>query len=1418
MAQINLNIKLNTTEAINGLNSLKNNISQIAQAIEKINIPANLSSSADTLSDKYSSLLSLTKKLSQEEENRSALSEKNALANIKSAENEAQKRTKAINSISRSSSNYTKISDQLTNSLKLRSDVLSNLNNNVLKLSHTEISVMKFLNLIKNAISQINTTLVETENKIVAIKRVLPSGSASNSEISDKLFEIAQTYGQSIENVSSVMQEFAKAGYDWQKSVKATEATIVALNVAELDAEEATSGLISIMSQYGKTSDDIMEIIDAVNKVSDSFPTSCDDIIAALKLTGSTAKNANVDLESTIGLIASLSQSTGKSGNNIGTALNSLFQYSSTSESLELFSKLSEEAKNAVEAFKEGESIIPVWEEVSRVIKNLSAEDLNTFSEQAKKLAEDSNSEISDLFELTNEVYGVAGTYRKNYFISLLENMESAADATQSALNSEGYSLKENSAYMETYTAKVNALKAQWQSIANDEEGLLKFKKNLADIGSAGLNIIEWAGGLRTVFVGLGIAAIGAFGPSLISSIEKTISLLKGATTGARQFQISMGWISLAATAISAFTYRISENSKSQSEARKETIEHWKAQKEQQETLGKLIEKYEGATEKSENFYEIEEEIVNLLGEKSSALDGLTKKTEEYTSAVKKLTEAEKNEYRKEVTKALSAAKEELIKNTDELPEYITDNFQSLQILSKAGVNYYADTGAGNYTRGYKLRNYVSRSESSSLSDESKAIIAQANYELYNQASENLWKYYQSVKNDSENSAEYIKQVENLWTWFDDAVNSYKPYVDNYVNAKNALKELDSPSEQSTTATQTDNVQESVPTVLKIGSSGIFNEISSEELKKFTEAEKGLKIFAQAFGEISENGIISNSTLSELLDLNDDSFKIDKLSNKVSEDYLGNLAFKYLFDTIPSDLIYSKKDFFKSVLEESGVSNIDELMETVFPSNSAYINNPPATPLKFAAASNETDNYASQDSTLKKYENETELLKQSLTLMENQGESIEKRIDTMRKIQSVLHEEAEYMRSVGEEQSEINALSIEWWNIENDVNGLLENEIDSITEKFEKEKDFLNSEYELLEDEKIPFSQKVKKLNEIALLYAKYIGNMRKAGAEQTKLNQLTAQQKDIYEKIDELFSEHYEEIAEKVTTVKEAETEALQRQIDSLISLRDIERETLDTEEKKLAVIKAQKALQDAQKERVLRIYNEDTGMFEWHADEKSVQEAKENLNNAQKDLNSAYIEQQINSLETKKSQREAEWQELTGTNGIDRQKITDFMQKNSIAWHNANDDDKKILESTNSALGSIFNLVKKDGVWYDQSGNRVYDSGGIIKGIGGIKATPDDETVLPPDITKKLIEPVSNENFHRFCQDLGLIFEKSMSWEKERPISSDIRNYNNTGNTVENSNNNNYYINGIPISSDTAKTHTISDLFKAMPLVKNI
>lgn len=145
-----------------------------------------------------------------------------------------------------------------------------------------------------------------------------------------------------------------------------------------------------------------------------------------------------------------------------------------------------------------------------------------------------------------------------------MSNFSTAISATETAENSAGSAMKENSKYMESLSAKLNALKGQLQELVIGDGSLSAFMKGVVDAGTAilkfansdiGKVIIE----LTLAYTGFTLAAKGitkftaAMADTekvtgiigLIKNVKAAITAFKGAETATQGFKAALGALNI---------------------------------------------------------------------------------------------------------------------------------------------------------------------------------------------------------------------------------------------------------------------------------------------------------------------------------------------------------------------------------------------------------------------------------------------------------------------------------------------------------------------------------------------------------------------------------------------------------------------------------------------------------------------------------------------------------------------------------------------------------------------------------------------------------------------------------------------------------------------------------------------------------
>ena len=658
--------------------------------------------------------------------------------------------------------------------------------------------VMNSIQLIRSAFNSLNETLVETEKVVVSIQRVLDE-TVEGGEIADKLYDIAERLGQSFDNVQEIAQNFAKAGLSWQETLEATEAAVLALNVAELTATESSEGLIAVMQQFNYEASELTYVIDVLNKAADKSAVDTPALLVALQKTGSYAAAANLSLEQTVGLISALSEATAASGQNIGNALKSLFSYTTRDSSLDTFASLSDDMNEVVEQYRLGaKSILDVWEQLSVEMQSLDAQQADALSQwtESSGLDAELEGELSEIYDSLTGVYDSAGVYRKNYFIALMNNFDEVKDVMGEISDAAGYTAEEQAKYMNTYEAKLNSLQAQWQHLANDEQGWLAFRKGLLDIGNGILQLIEFTGGLRTTVLALLSVLLIVFGDKIISGIKNFGNAIKGlvtgfksATTAARGFQAALGWIGIASTALSLFVGIFSAIEQSSEEAEQKVSETLSA----------------GA---------------DVLTIYSDAIDEVTQSYEEYSRRIQELKSILLDEA--STTEEVADAKQELLDIQNEFADsHYADSIDivngkledQLAVLEKINeetlrqnVSEYLDENADAI---YNARKYLTDTFSEITFDEAHGLwsspkellnwLKERGYDTREQTSfgdafdtffTNSEKIYTQIKTDSMTRGEQIEFLENL---FELAGQEENKELAEYLQAqiRSAIKEIE---------------------------------------------------------------------------------------------------------------------------------------------------------------------------------------------------------------------------------------------------------------------------------------------------------------------------------------------------------------------------------------------------------------------------------------------------------------------------------------------------------------------------------------------------------------------------------------------------------------------------------------------------
>lgn len=330
-----------------------------------------------------------------------------------------------------------------------------------------------------------------------------------------------------------------------------------------------TSGLIAVMAQWGLTADELLPVIDKVNKVADDYAITSSDLVAGLQRSSGAAKVLGLTLEETIAILTAMREATGRTGKEVGNALNSILSFMQRDKAIDTFESMgiavfADEARtqfrNVIEIFDEMAAKWPQMGEAAKQAFTTEAEAAGLFSEEM--------SEAVGMQEQWNDMQqrdlsqAAAGVYRRNYLLALLQNWSKVDEVLISQENALGYSMKENERTMQTLEKQIEVLRASAEqlAVALGDAGLLN---ELTALVEGMTDVVQWFNGLDdsmqtalltiaevTLAVKLLDAALKAAGLSAMLSGGAKVAGL--AAMGPKLTEVTKGITSVATAAAAA--------------------------------------------------------------------------------------------------------------------------------------------------------------------------------------------------------------------------------------------------------------------------------------------------------------------------------------------------------------------------------------------------------------------------------------------------------------------------------------------------------------------------------------------------------------------------------------------------------------------------------------------------------------------------------------------------------------------------------------------------------------------------------------------------------------------------------------------------------------------------------------------------
>ena len=1288
---------------------------------------------------------------------------------------------------------------------------------------------------VQRAFSNALDTMREVDSEMVNIRKVTDLSAGALEDLEEQAYETASAYGVAADEYLSSVTEFARAGYEEQSEALA-ELAIKTQLVGDVSQETANQFLLSVDAayQYKGSIEELTKVLDGANEIDNKYATSIEAIAEGMGIVAPVAAQAHVGVDELAAAIGTITAVTQRSGSEAARAFRALV--------LNIIGDTKTEVEDGA-TWTAGEiaglrDILEEYAPAAVAAAEATGEVINPM-EALAGLAQSMEDGLLTEQKLMEMVSDIGGKLRTSQLLALIQNWDMYESMLSDYAGAMGSADREVENALDSWDAKINILNNSWtQLVANTVD--TEFIKGIIDginwIVTGFDNLIQagaGVGGVILIFRNLSRTIKGVTGTEKIAQgikeIVKQGKLLKTVGTSFKSLSSILGGV---LTIFSVVTFAVNKYKQAQEEARQATIEAAQAYNDEADSLADLYSKVSDETL-------TRDELVSIMTASN------TKYAEEL-DAINDVNEARE--------KAIELIREE---NLEKARDYVRENTTEYN----EAVDWMQGGMSETFNLGYNWHRY-----DVTISGETPEEFL----ENLGAKIDDLREIDPDIMNRT--TANTLEEMEDLYGELSQTLSENEEIIRAYEVAQAILN-----GDMETAVALINEETEATETNTTANEE---NAVSLESIiTSLDELAGKLDVAGSAFDDLSENGKLSYSTLSDIRESFGELGNIDDYIERLADaeltadelnQMLGEMTLSLLEQKIATgELNDTDAVLIERMLEEAGVTNAAQVAMSLL---TQATRDGKAAKDDFNNTSIDTSKEVGQVDNLT-------IAFQKMAGAAALAAAAAKQATGGASGEALLA--GANIVAGAADQLKVPTLPTYNFSTGSSSSGGSGGGSSSEDDPFEKLKDELDATLQDMDHQIFLWEKQGNMSGAIVDQYRKMQAEVhalaekyRQMGLDENSdyIQELQEQWWDYQDAIEQMQEDLWDELTaavedqlEKAQEARDKEIEALDAKLEAMEAARDAQQDELELQEKELAVLEAQKALEDAKYERTIRRLQ--NGVWEWVADEAAIKDAQDALDEAQSDLDEykadlayeaavAEIEARKEAINAAYDALEEDWEAIIESieepsrsiseiladiaeNGTPRMQAAvnnvasmlgslsnyiaaaiglstggSFVGGGGEATHDyATDttDYSTLMENATSQAEFDYWAAERDkkiaaqGIDLNSSGFRTnaeiaaqygwkYDSGGVLRGTGGIKATESDEVVLGPELTRKILTPVSNTQFTSFAKALGLMFGVA---QKAAP---QIVNGGNSTITNTDSHAVNYYINGVKIGRDMA------------------
>lgn len=186
-------------------------------------------------------------------------------------------------------------------------------------------SVYEAFQLVKRGADEMVSSINEMNKSLTNI-RIVTDMSKQDAESLGKTYnELGKDFGATTNQLLSGAEEWFRQGKTIEETQELITASLVGSKLAGIDTANMTQLLTSSLNGYKLSSDKAITVVDKMVAVDNAAATSVEELATALSRCASTAQSVNVDMDTLIGYVGTVSSVTRKSAESVGESFKNMF-------------------------------------------------------------------------------------------------------------------------------------------------------------------------------------------------------------------------------------------------------------------------------------------------------------------------------------------------------------------------------------------------------------------------------------------------------------------------------------------------------------------------------------------------------------------------------------------------------------------------------------------------------------------------------------------------------------------------------------------------------------------------------------------------------------------------------------------------------------------------------------------------------------------------------------------------------------------------------------------------------------------------------------------------------------------------------------------------------------------------------------